>query len=256
MLSRNQVKHIQSLKQKKFREIHRQFLAEGSKLVLEILESKYPVSAVYALSGWLTGNENRLVSKGIPFTEISEGEMERITALSAPGPVLAVAGIPEPVAPPASIDDLILVLDDIKDPGNLGTILRIADWFGIGSVICSDTTVDLYNPKVVQSSMGSLARVSVMYTDLPAFLSSVDPPTRIYGTFPGGENIYTRPLDPTGIVVIGSESEGISPAVVTLITDRISIPPYPKATGHSHAESLNASVASAIVCAEFRRRTE
>ncbi len=255
MLSRNQVKHIQSLKQKKFREINRQFLAEGSKLVLEILESKYKVIAVYALAGWLKGNEKILLSKKTPFTEISEGEMERITALSSPSPALAIAEIPATqILPFAAIHDLVLVLDDIKDPGNLGTIIRIADWFGIESIICSENTVDLYNPKVIQATMGSVARVRVHYFNLPEFLSTVDPAIKIYGTFPEGEIIYFMHLDPKGIIIIGNESTGISPEIASKVTDKISIPSYSPATRRDHAESLNASIAAAIVCSEFRRR--
>jgi TrmH family RNA methyltransferase len=255
MLSRNQVKHIQSLKQKKFREIHRQFLAEGSKLAIEIVESSIPVISVYALAGWLKQHEILLHKKDIPFTVISETEMERITTLSSPSPALVIAGIPEtPAIPASAINDLVLVLDEIKDPGNLGTIIRIADWFGIGSVICSENTVDLYNPKVIQATMGSVTRVSVTYCNLVDFLSSVDPSLRIYGTFPEGENIYSIHPDPQGIIIIGSESSGISPGVVSRVTDKISIPSFSTGAGRSHAESLNASIATAIVCSEFRRR--
>jgi TrmH family RNA methyltransferase len=256
MLSRNQVKHIQSLKQRKFRDIHRQFLAEGSKLILEILESPYKVVAIYALADWLNIHEHILVSKKISFTEISEKEMERVTALASPSPVLAIAEIPEtPITPVTGFHDLVLVLDDIKDPGNLGTIIRIADWFGIESIICSENTVELYNPKVIQATMGSVARVRVVYFNLLEFLSSLDPAIKIYGTFPEGENIYSVPLDSKGIILIGSESSGISPEVESRITNKISIPSYSPANGRKdHAESLNASVATAIVCSEFRRR--
>lgn len=182
--------------------------------------------------------------------------MERITALSSPSPALAIAEIPAtPILPVAAINDLVLVLDDIKDQGNLGTIIRIADWFGIETVICSENTVDLYNPKVIQATMGSVTRVRVAYFNLPEFLSSMDPAIKIYGTFPEGENIYSIPLDPKGIILIGSESTGISPEVAYKVTDKISIPSYSPATGRKdHAESLNASIAAAIVCSEFRRR--
>jgi TrmH family RNA methyltransferase len=148
----------------------------------------------------------------------------------------------------------VLVLDGIKDPGNLGTIIRIADWFGIRHIVCSEDTVDLYNPKVIQATMGSYTRVIVSYAGLPGFLSSIDGKVKIYGTFPEGENIYSGSLNPEGIIVIGSESSGISPEVVRLVTDKISIPSYPMDCGHVHAESLNASVATAIICSEFRRR--
>jgi TrmH family RNA methyltransferase len=255
MLSGNQIKHIHSLKQKKFRDIHRQFLAEGSKLALEILKSPYRVVAVYALADWLQRNESILITNKIPFTEISAGEMERITALSSPGPVLAVAEIPaEQSLPDSDSHGLALVLDDIKDPGNLGTIIRIADWFGIASVICSESTVDLYNPKVIQATMGSVARVRIHYRNLPEYLSSVDPEIKIYGAFAEGENIYSMHLDPKGIILIGSESFGISPAVASKVTHRICIPYYSHAKDRDHAESLNASIAAAIICAEFRRR--
>jgi TrmH family RNA methyltransferase len=254
LLSSSQVKHIHSLKQKKFREINRQFLAEGAKLVTEILEGSYPVYAVYAIHEWLKSNNSILSSKKIPFTEISEGEMERITALSSPSQVLAILEIPETTVLPLGINDLVLVLDDIKDPGNLGTIIRIADWFGIHSIICSENTVDLYNPKVIQATMGSFVRVNVDYFNIPGFLSSIDPSIKIYGTFKEGENIYSDELDSRGIIVIGSESFGISPEVDEKITHRISIPSFSLDTDKNHAESLNASIATAIVCSEFRRR--
>ena len=255
MLSRNQVKFIHSLNQKKFREIHHQFLAEGSKLILEMLGSSYKLESLYASEEWLNQNMGLLLLKKIPFTEISESEMERITSLSSPSPVLAVAEIPEDQVNIGKLSGLVLVLDDIKDPGNLGTIIRIADWFGIRHIICSETTVDLYNPKVIQSTMGSFTRLSIIYLKIPDFLSTLDPGTRIYGTFPEGENIYTKPLASEGIIIIGSESAGISHEVVNLVTDKISIPSFPTAGGTVHAESLNASVATAIICSEFRRRT-
>ena len=255
MLSRNQVKHIRSLKQKKFREIHRQFLAEGSKVVSELLESSFKVINIYALSDWLKHNESLLLSKEITYLEVSEGEMERITALSSPSPALAIAEIPIMPIPPAVVNDLVLVLDDIKDPGNLGTIIRIADWFGIEMVINSKNTVDLYNPKVIQATMGSFLRIRVTYTNLSEFLSSVDPTIKIYGSFPTGENIYSLKLGSKGIILIGSESSGISTEIVSKVTDKISIPSFAKASGNRyHAESLNASIAAAIICSEFRRR--
>jgi TrmH family RNA methyltransferase len=149
----------------------------------------------------------------------------------------------------------VLVLDDIKDPGNLGTIIRISDWFGIESVICSENTVDLYNPKVIQATMGSMLRVKVTYTNLPEFLSSIDPMIKIYGSFPKGENIYSVSLDQISIILIGSESSGISRELVSKVTDKISIPSFVKARGAGdQAESLNASVAAGIICSEFRRR--
>lgn len=256
LLSGNQLKHVHSLKQKKFREIHRQFLAEGSKLVKEILESPFRVISVYAMAEWLKSNENSLLSKNIPFLEVSEKEMARITALSSPSPVLAIAEIPEQTIPD-NITGLVLALDDIRDPGNLGTIIRIADWFGIASVICSENTVDLYNPKVIQATMGSIFRVKVASVNLTEFLSSLPADTKIYGTFTRGENIYSARLDAKGIILIGNESSGISPGLTEKVTDRICIPSHAGSGSHGdHAESLNASIAAAIICSEFRRRKE
>jgi RNA methyltransferase, TrmH family len=255
LLSSNQVKHINSLKQKKFREIHRQFIAEGSKLVKEIIESQYKVLNVYAIADWLKQNENILLSDQVSFVEVSLGEMERITALSSPSPALAVAEIPEMTSLPAFMNDLVLALDDIRDPGNLGTIIRIADWFGIKTIICSENTVDLYNPKVIQATMGSAFRINIFYADLKEFLASLSPEVKVYGTFSQGENIYSAPLDQQGIIIIGNESSGISNEISLKVTDRISIPAYITADPHpNHAESLNASIATAIICSEFRRR--
>ena len=256
MLSRNQVKQIQSLKQKKFRDLYHQFLVEGSKLVSEILNSNFRIISVYALTDWVKRNEPGLLSRNISCIEISEDDMARITALSSPSPALAIVEIPEtPELPSGLVNDLVLVLDDIKDPGNLGTIIRIADWFGIDSIICSENTVELYNPKVVQATMGSLVRVKVSYADLPKFLDSLDSKVKIYGTLMEGENIYSASLEPAGIIIIGSESFGISMQVQGKITHKINIPSFsPGPVMREHAESLNASIATAIVCSEFRKR--
>ncbi|MCX6243341.1 MAG: RNA methyltransferase [Bacteroidetes bacterium] len=254
MLSRNEIKLIQSLKQKKFRDLHRRFIAEGSKLVMELADSPFRIVTVYALAGWIREHEENLQEKKIPFSEVTEQEMERITALSSPSPALALAEVPElgtlPVSP---LQDLVLALDDIRDPGNLGTIIRVADWFGIRCIVCSSQTVDLFNPKVIQATMGSVARVRVEYCNLPEFLSSLDPGTKIYGTFMEGENIYEKKLEPKGILLIGNEAAGISADAAACVTDRISIPSYGGEKA-DHAESLNAAVATAVVCAEFRRR--
>ncbi len=251
MLSKNQVKFIRSLALKKFREENRQFIAEGTKLVLELTGSHYYVNRIYAVESWIRKHGQVVSSKHIELTEVDESSMEVITTLSSPGPVLAVVDIPDntPVLPKA--DDLVLLLDDIRDPGNLGTIIRIADWFGITQVGCSETSVDLYNPKVVQSTMGSIARVHVFYTSLTDYLRSSVKEKNIYGTFLDGENIYTEKLEQNGVIIIGSESHGISGDVARLITHRLFIPGF----GNTAVESLNAAVATGIVCSEFKRRT-
>jgi TrmH family RNA methyltransferase len=257
MLSRNQVKYIRSLHLKKYREIHGEFIAEGSRLVSDLLESGFKVRQILAEEEWIRDHRDLLAGKTwITITAITGDEMKKITLLSSPGPVLAVVSIPGPISPGTGPEEeLILMLDGIRDPGNFGTILRIADWFGIRQVICSEDCVELYNPKTVQATMGSLARVTVWYRDLPGYLSRLKPGVPIYGTFPEGENIYAKTLKDHGIVVIGSESAGISPGVKERITDRISIPFFaPAGDRKGHAESLNASMAAAIVCSEFRRR--
>jgi len=255
MLSRNQVKHVQSLKQKKFREIHQQFIVEGSKLVMEFVNSQYQVLAIYAVNDWLLQHEPYLNPIKVPIIEVSFEEMERITALSSPSPVMAITDIPPShVLPSGKVNDLILALDDIKDPGNFGTIIRVADWFGVELIICSENSVDLYNPKVIQATMGSVTRVNVVYCNLPQYLDSLDRDTKVYGTFPEGDSIYCAELRQQGIIIIGSESFGISPEVISKVTDKISIPPFGETDIKDHAESLNASIATAIICSEFRRR--
>jgi TrmH family RNA methyltransferase len=256
MLSGNQVKSINALKLKKNREIQRQFIAEGSKLVIELLNSSYQVNEVYATPEWIEMNASSVQSGNIIPRKVTEKELSRITALNTPAPVLAIISMPSDVAEPLSFKDkLILALDDIRDPGNLGTIIRIADWYGISAVICSETTVDLYNPKVVQATMGSIARIPVHYTNLADFLSGLPASHKVYGSFLEGENIYTSVLSDKGVIIIGNESKGISHGVEKFVTDKVHIPSF--ATGkksEEHAESLNASVAAAIICSEFRRR--
>jgi TrmH family RNA methyltransferase len=257
MLSRNQVKYINALKLKKQRESHRQFIAEGTKLVLDLMVSDYPVNEIFATREWTDLNATSFHSRKFISTEVTEDELSQITALKTPSPVLAIFSIPEKKIESTSFTDkLILVLDEIRDPGNLGTIIRIADWFGISAVICSETTVDLFNPKVVQATMGSIARIPVHYTDLVVFLSALHSSINIYGSFLDGENIYKKELFPKGVIIIGNESKGISGSVAQFVTDKLHIPSFsPGKDAVSHAESLNASIATAILCSEFKRRT-
>lgn len=248
-ISSNEIKRIKALQQKKFRDEAGLFVVEGEKMVEEARKSPFRVNAVYRRD------------------EIGDEAMKRISALASPSPVLAVVSKPEDIY----IDDcmslsgllskggLYLALDTIRDPGNLGTILRIADWFGIDAVFAAKDTVDVFNPKVVQSTMGAIFRVRMHYVDLPSLSDMMlDMGGRIYGTFLDGQNIYSRPLD-TGVdgipsmIVIGNESEGISKAMTAKVSDRLYIPPYP--ADDPGSESLNAAVATAITVAEFRRRT-
>jgi len=256
MISRNQIKFVHSLHLKKEREHTRQFLVEGSKGVLEALSGPFEIMALYALPEWIAGHTGLILPAGMQPEAVALSEMERMTALSTPGPVIAVLKMRE--ADPKGTDSfagLTLVLDEIQDPGNLGTIIRIADWFGIRRVVCSPGTVEFYNPKVIQATMGSFCRVEVVDTDLPALFVRPTCPKKIYGTFLEGKNIYNQELSETAMIIIGNESRGISPAVEKFVTDKITIPSYPLTYDEEkHAESLNAAIATAVVCAEFRRR--
>jgi TrmH family RNA methyltransferase len=268
MLSQNQIKHITALKVKKYREEYGQFIAEGHKLVSDLMNSEFIIEGIYATSDWIAVHTPMTREKKIPVFETLPREMERISALSSPSPVLAVLKIPNddcinfPTCQLANLpayqftSSLSLALDDIRDPGNFGTIIRIADWFGIDTVLCSEGCVELFNPKVVQATMGSIARVKVIRCNLVQALTSLTGSHNmvpVYGTLMDGEQIFTQTLTEHGIIIIGNESRGISSELVPFITKKLLIPSY----GNSElgkAESLNAAVASAIICAEFRRK--
>lgn len=247
-ISNNEIKRVKALQQKKFRDETGLFTVEGEKMVDEAVASPFKVENIYRRE------------------DIGEDAMKRISALSSPSPVLAVVRKPEDIyindvsklTSLLSKGGLYLALDTIRDPGNLGTILRIADWFGIDAVFATKDTVDVFNPKVVQATMGAIFRVKMHYVDLPALSDVVlTAGGKIFGTFLDGLNIYSRPLDNGDeapvLIVIGNESEGISPSMAKLVTDRLYIPPYP--ADDPGSESLNAAVATALTVAEFRRRT-
>ena len=239
-LSNRDIKSIRALASKKFRDETGLFVVEGEKMVQEALDSRFEVTAVYRRD------------------EIGEEAMSRISQLSSPSPVLAVVRKPSDLgeAPSRPGPGLYLALDSIRDPGNLGTILRIADWFGVKSVLASRDTVEAFNPKVVQATMGAIFRVDFHYIDIEAFASSVlKLGGKVYGTFLDGRDMYARELDPglskPVVIVIGNEANGISAGMEALVSDRLFIPPYP--ADDPGSESLNAAVATAITVAEFRR---
>lgn len=235
MISKNRIKEIRSLSLRKFRDSSGLFIVEGEKMVEEAVRSGFEVTEVFREE------------------EIGRETMQRISLLASPSPVLAVVRQKNETGLPAVIDDLVLALDSVRDPGNLGTIIRICDWFGIGTILASRDTVELYNPKVVQATMGALFRVRVTYCDLPEALRSYrNAGVRIFGTFLDGESIYTRELAERGIIVMGSESFGISEETGREVTDRLLIPSYPGNVPTS--ESLNVAVATAVTAGEFRRR--
>ncbi|MBN2615674.1 MAG: RNA methyltransferase [Bacteroidales bacterium] len=243
MLSKAKIKHIQSLKLNKFRKQHQSFIAEGSTNVLDFINSRARVLEVYATEAWTKKHE--AVLKGVSVEVVNATDMERISALKHASEVLAVIQIPQHRLP-KEIDGYVLALDDIRDPGNLGTIIRTADWFGIRDILCSPETVDAYNPKVVQATMGSLARVRVHYTPLADYFERKND-IPIFGALLDGEDIRKTEKQGTGILLMGSEAQGISKALYPFIHHRIRIP----SAENNGAESLNAAVATALVCAFF-----
>ena len=240
MLSKNQIKLITSLQQKKQRFANQLFFAEGIKVIQELVESNFELVHLYS-----TQNDFDEVSQDKK-TLISANELKKISALATQNSCLAVFRIQ---ADKKIIESgLILALDSIRDPGNLGTILRLCDWFGIDQIVCSKDAVDIYNPKVVQATMGSIARVNVNYIDLENFIGQTQLP--VFGTFMQGSTIYKTDLPQEGIIVMGNEANGISPELEKLIKNRLTIPRFGSL---QKTESLNVATATAIVLSEFRR---
>lgn len=247
-LSKNRIKYIHSLELKKNRKIDKVFLAEGPKLVGDLL-GHVPCQFLIATSEWLSGNKHLPVED---VTEVSEEELSRASLLKTPQQVLAVFRQPDEEMDDSVINrSLCLALDDVQDPGNLGTIIRLADWFGIEHIFCSPSTVDVYNPKTVQATMGGIARVKLHYTPLPELIQSLNG-VPVYGTFLDGKNMYEQPLTSYGLIVMGNEGNGIGKEVEQLINRKLYIPNYP--ADRDTSESLNVAIATAIVCAEFRRQ--
>ncbi|MDD3789694.1 MAG: RNA methyltransferase [Petrimonas sp.] len=248
MLSKNKIKYIQSLKDKKHRLEHGTFVAEGKKIVSDLMES-CKCQFVAGLPEILEEIEPITAEEIIAATT---DELKKASFLKTAPSVIGVFYQPENTFSEKQLkDDLHLVLDGIQDPGNLGTIVRLADWFGIEHIFCSPDTADIYNPKTVQATMGAIARVKVHYTDLTDFLKK-NTGVPVYGTFLEGENIYTAELPANGFIVMGNEGNGIRAEISELVTRKLFIPNYP--AGKTTSESLNVSVATAVICSEFRRR--
>lgn len=242
MLSKSQIKLIKSLSQKKFRNTHGFFVVEGIKGIREFLNSDFELVSIYS-----TG-ERFEVQEGL-FNLIDERELKKISSLKTPQKALAVFKIPDNNQ--LDFEGLIVALDGVRDPGNLGTIIRLCDWFGIETLICSNDTVDCYNPKVVQASMGSLTRVNIKYLDLEEFLSG-QTQVPVLGTMLEGRDVYSSSLPNRAIVVLGNEANGISKEIGLLLDDKITIPQFGKV---QETESLNVATATAIVLSEFRRNS-
>lgn len=240
MVSKSQIKFIKSLQQKKYRTEHRLFVVEGVKTVKELLKANIKPYAIYTTSSAVLENET------FKSELISNADLKKISALKTPNNILAV--FHQPKEKEITTNNWVVAVDDVRDPGNLGTIIRLCDWFGITNLFCSTQTVDCYNPKTLQATMGSLARVNIVYGDLEAFLKSTKMP--VYGAFMDGKNVYKEDFTAeNGVLVMGNEANGVSATVEKLITKKISIPQY----GAKTTESLNVATATAILLNEIRR---
>lgn len=238
MLSINQKKYVNSLKQKKYRQQHQAFVVEGEKMVNELIASDFEVELLFVVKGFSINHSVAI--------EISIDEMKSISSLSTPSNYLAIAKQKKPNKK-FVLEGLTLALDNIKDPGNLGTIIRIADWFGVSQIVCSNECVDVFNPKVIQATMGSIFRINIVYTDLNQFfIDNKDLP--VYGALLEGDNIYKKGLDTkNAILLMGSESFGINQVLLPFVTNKIMIPKF------GQAESLNVAVATGVLCSEYQR---
>ena len=237
-LSKNHIKLITSLSQKKYRQKHKLFVVEGVKVVQEFLNSSYELDIVFSSDTDFSSTDK--------FIEVTDQELKKISSLKNPNKVLAIFKIPNQINP--IMGGLILALDSINDPGNLGTIIRLCDWFGIEQLVCSNETVDCFNSKVVQASMGSLTRVAVSYLDLKKYLQNASVP--IFVADMDGLNVYKTKLPDSAVLVLGNEANGISDEIKQLVTTKVTIPRY---GAFQQTESLNVATASAILLSEFRR---
>lgn len=247
MISKNKIKYIRSLELKKNRNKEGKFVAEGFKVVDDLLALQ-PADLIVATQEWLHGKHFAAQTEVI---EVTEEELKKVSFLQHPQQVLAVFKQATSGDYSINTNELNLALDGVQDPGNLGTIIRIADWFGITHIYCSQDTADVYNPKVVQATMGSIARVKVEYGDLLGLVESLPADVPVYGTLLDGDNIYQQTLENRGLIVMGNEGKGISPALAKKVNHKLLIPNFPE--GRATADSLNVAIATAITCSEFRR---
>ena len=240
MISKNQIKLITSLQQKKYRQTHQLFIAEGVKVIQELVVSNFVLEHLYITEELFKTVEQHKK------TLISEDDLKRLSSLSTANNCLALFKIPN--GQPVQTNAIVVALDDIRDPGNLGAIIRLCDWFGIHQIVCSNETVDVYNPKVVQATMGSISRVNVTYLDLPKYLKDVKVP--VFGTFMDGKNVYKEVLPKEAVLILGNEANGISKEVEQLVKTKLTIPRF---GALQKTESLNVATATAIFLSEFKR---
>ena len=253
MISKNKAKALRQLESKKHRLATGLFVAEGPKVVGDLLAIQ-PAQTIVATPQWADAHPHAEAKEVIV---VDDEQLRRLSFLQHPQQVLATFSLPTHAETPEESaahihEGLCLALDGVQDPGNVGTIIRIADWFGIEHIYCSPDTADAYSPKVVQATMGSIARVRIVYTDLPQLIRQLPPGTPVYGTLLDGNDLYAADIADTGLLVMGNEGNGISPAVASLVSHRLLIPPYP--AGRATADSLNVAIATAVCCSEFRRR--
>jgi RNA methyltransferase, TrmH family len=239
VITKNQIKYINSLQQKKFRIEHQSFVVEGAKSVLELMKSDFEIELLFITQAFFEENQTLIQTQKLTIEIVKSEDIEKVGSFSSNNAALAVVKTKNNAELLISEHEFALILDDIRDPGNLGTIIRIADWYGITKIICSNSTVDFYNPKVINSTMGSFTRIGLYYTDIEPFIKKQT--TNIYGTLLEGDNIHRTNFSKSGFIVIGNEANGISAEVEKLITHKITIPRF------GGAESLNAGIATAVV---------
>ena len=248
MLSKAVVKYIKSLQLKKYRTQHQAFVVEGGKSVLELLKSGFETEYLFVTEPFYRQHGHSF-PKSVAFDVVTEDDLVKAGTFSSNNAALAVAHMQEHPPLRVAAEELVIALDDIRDPGNLGTIVRIADWYGVTKIICSETCADFYNPKVIAASMGSFTRVQVHYLDLAIWLQEHRGSHAIYGASLAGENLHAMQLKPEGIVVLGNEANGLRPEVAAQVNKLIKIPAF------GAAESLNVATATAIIIDNFRRHT-
>lgn len=253
MLSAAHIKQVKALKERNIRRERYQFVVEGEKMFHELIQSSFEAEAVYALEQWAGSLSSEIrQSLGNKLILISEKELERISSLKQPNKVLAVVNMPRLQVSEITFNDVILAFEDISDPGNLGSIIRIADWFGIRQIVCSTHSVDCYNPKTIQATMGSVFRVKVFYTDLKEWIQQHQSQATFYATHLSGKSVYTVSKKIPAVLLFGNESRGVSDELNNLIQNTVSIPSFHQADENS-AESLNIAMSAAIFCNEWRR---
>jgi RNA methyltransferase, TrmH family len=252
MIGKKKLKLIKSLAQKKYRLQQQSFLAEGDKIVPEVLKSDFLVKELFATPQFLREHKNS-IEKAARITETGSEEIKKASLLQQPQNCIAICELPRQPELPQNLEGLCIFLDGIQDPGNLGTIIRTCDWFGVDYLFCAPDTADVYNPKVIQATMGSFTRVKTIYTSLNALIPLAETtPMSVYGTFLEGQNIYTAHLPENALVILGNEGSGIRPEVTEYVTNKLNIPAFGKKK--VKAESLNVAVTTGIICSEFARR--